>query len=414
MLAFLLSISLIAAQPASGGEVLADIRVQGNVLTPDDEVRRLAAVEIGTPIAADTASVVAERLRSTRRFERVEVLKRFASIADPTQVVLVIIVDEGPVSVEMTGDPDNPTRVVRSHGPNLMVLPVLNYADGYGFTYGARLAVADPVGSHSRLSFPLTWGGERRAAAELDKQFDRGPIGRLEAGVGISERENPYYEADDTRGRVWARAERLLAPGFRVGASGGWQHVSFQGMDDSFGQIGADAVYDTRLDPFLARNAVYGRAAWEYLDFHSGGTNSRSELEGRGYVGLLGQSVLVLRGQRQDAARPLPAYLQPLLGGFDNLRGFAAGAAVGDTLVAGSAELRVPLTSPLSIGKIGVSAFADAGAAYDTGQLLADQRIKQGYGGCVWLTAAIVRLDLAIGHGVGGSTHVNFAANVSF
>ena len=126
MLAFLLSISLIAAQPASGGEVLADIRVQGNVLTPDDEVRRLAAVEIGTPIAADTASVVAERLRSTRRFERVEVLKRFASIADPTQVVLVIIVDEGPVSVEMTGDPDNPTRVVRSHGPNLMVLPVLN------------------------------------------------------------------------------------------------------------------------------------------------------------------------------------------------------------------------------------------------------------------------------------------------
>src|SRR4051812_34052334 len=129
-------------EPASR-EVLADIRVQGNVAATDDEVRRLAAVPIGSPIGPATISDVTERLRASRRFDRVEVLKRFASIADPTQVVLVVIVDEGPVRIEMTGDPDHPTRVVRSRRPNFLFLPVLGLTDGYGLTYGARLALPD-------------------------------------------------------------------------------------------------------------------------------------------------------------------------------------------------------------------------------------------------------------------------------
>jgi hypothetical protein len=38
-------------------------------------------------------------------------------------------------------------------------------------------------------------------------------------------------------------------------------------------------------------------------------------------------------------------YLQPLLGGMANLRGFRAGTLAGDILVAYSAEFIVPLTS---------------------------------------------------------------------
>ena len=97
---------------------------------------------------------MAARLRATKRFERVEVLKRFASIADPTQIVLVIVVDEGPVKIEMTGDPNRPTRVVRSRKSGLMWLPLLSAEDGYGLAYGVRFAIADVFDSHSRLSFP--------------------------------------------------------------------------------------------------------------------------------------------------------------------------------------------------------------------------------------------------------------------
>src|SRR5207247_7437812 len=136
------------------------------------------------------------------------------------------------------------------------------------------------------------------------------------------------------------RAEREIVRSVRVGATAGWQHVSFLGTDDSFGHAGVDAVLDTRLDPMLARNAIYARAAWDHLSFRGSDSNNRSELEARGYIGLVGQTVLVLRLLRADASRPLPAYLQPILGGLANVRGFKAGTAVGDTLVASSAELR--------------------------------------------------------------------------
>ena len=111
---------------------------------------------------------------------------------------------------------------------------------------------------------------------------------------------------------------------------------------------------------------------------------------------------------------PLPPYLQPLLGGMSNLRGFKAGAAAGDTLVAGSVEVRAPLTSPLSIGKFGVNAFVDVGTVYDNGQRLGDQTLRRGIGGGVWFSAAFLRLNLAVAHGIGATTRVHFGAGVSF
>src|SRR5436190_2315350 len=88
-----------AAQPA---ETVAAIQIQGNTATPDEEVRRLADVRVGMPFDATTADLVATRLRAAKRFESVEVRKRFASIADSSQITLVIIVDEGPVKIVMT------------------------------------------------------------------------------------------------------------------------------------------------------------------------------------------------------------------------------------------------------------------------------------------------------------------------
>jgi outer membrane protein assembly factor BamA len=395
-----------------GHETVAAIQVHGNTVTKDDEVRRLAGIEIGAVVEANTLDEVAARLRTAKRFDDVRVLKRFASIEDPSQILLVIIVDEGPVHIERTGDEVNPTRVVRSHPLGLMVMPVLTREDGYGFTYGARLARRTVAGRNSRLSFPLTWGGEKKAGADFEKTMEHAPVDRVIAGVAVSQRTNPFYEQDDNRQRAWVRIERELVPTLRVGATAGWQHVSFMDLDDRFAQAGADVVLDTRVDPNLPRNAIFARASWEHL----GGPAQAGHyvLDARGYLGLFRQNVLAVRALRDAADSPLPPYLQPLLGGMANLRGFRAGTLAGDILVAYSAELIVPLTSPLSVGKVGLSAFADRGTVYDVGERLRDQTMKQGYGGGVWFSAAFLKLNIAVAHGRGSSTRMHVGANVSF
>ena len=405
-------------------EILTAIQVHGNTLTSDDEVRRLGGVAAGTPFQSDTIALVTERLRAAKRFKSVEVLKRFASISDPSQILIVIIVDEGPVHIEMTGDPNHPTRVVRNRMPRLLVLPVLGAEDGYGGTYGVRLALPDPAGKRSRLAFPLTWGGVRQAAAEFEKSIPGGAVDRLTAGTSISRITNPFFKEADDRIRVWVRGEReLLGHALRAGATGGWQHVSFMNLDDRFVQTGADIIVDTRVDPALPRNAVFGRAAWDHLSFsgsdrlregYGAASVNRLDLDGRGYLGLFGQNVLAVRALRRDADGPLPPYLQPLLGGLSNLRGFRAGTAAGDTLVTGSLEVIVPLSPVLSFGRMGVSAFADTGAVYDDGERLADQHFKQGYGVGVWLTAAFVRFNVAVAHGRGSSTRVHVGGDITF
>lgn len=395
-------------------ETIVAIQVHGNTLTADAEIRRLAGVQVGDLFEDKTVETAAQRLRDAKKFESVRVLKRYASIGDASQILLVIIVDEGPVHVEEAGDPDAPARVVKSRPFNLMFVPIFGVEDGYGATYGARFAVPNPAGANSRLGFPLTWGGNKRAAAEFDKTFATGPLDRAAAGLAVSRRTNPYYDAEDERFAAWIRGERQAMKWVRVGATLGSQRVTFPSQDgtratDTFGHGGVDVVFDTRIDPTLPRNAVYTRVGWEHI-----GHANRTDLDARGYIGLVGQTVAQLRFLRSDSDRPLAPYLKPLLGGMTNLRGFGTGAAAGDTLTAASAELVVPLTSPVSFGRLGVSAFVDTGTAYDDGQRLSDQTWKQGIGGSLWFSVAFFRLDIAVAHGKGASTHVHVGATVGF
>ena len=242
-------------------------------------------------------------------------------------------------------------------------------------------------------------------------------------------RANLAFQQDDDRARVFVRGEREFGRALRLGATAGWQRASFEGVADQFAQLGGDVIFDTRVDPVLARNAVYARAGWEHLRFGDGplahpteagryagyqGSANRTELDGRGYLGVIRQAVLAGRVLRVDSDRPLPPYLQPQLGGLNNLRGFRAGSAVGDTLVAMSAELIVPLTSPISFGKMGVTAFVDRGTVYNKGERFADQTLREGYGGAVWFAAAFLRLNIAVAHGRGASTRVHVGGNVTF
>jgi outer membrane protein assembly factor BamA len=197
-------------------------------------------------------------------------------------------------------------------------------------------------------------------------------------------------------------------------APGGYQDVSFADLDDQLKTFGADIAFDTRLDPVLPRNAVFASASWERVTGATTNGLDRFKLDGRGYLGLPGQSVLVARALREDASDPQPLYLRSMLGGWSNLRGFKAGAYTGDTLVAGSLELRVPLNSPLKIARVGVNIFVDTGTTYEKGVRFADSPLYTGYGAGGWMTITALKLGVAVAHGKGSGTRVTFAGGLTF
>ncbi|RPH53613.1 MAG: hypothetical protein EHM89_19800 [Acidobacteria bacterium] len=395
-------------------EVIVEIHVHGNTATSTDDILRTVGLTVGEPFGDERLQQAAERLRATNNFERVDVLKRYASIDDPTRIAVVVLVDEGPVRIVIDeGGSKKSTRVLRGRVWNLMFMPMLSAEDGYGMTYGARFSVIDVVGKNSRISFPLTWGGDKAAAVEVEKGFSSRGAPRLTGGAMIQRRTHPYYDEDADRSRVWARADWQLGRPVRVGTTGGWQEVLFLRDRADTPLVGADIVFDTRLDPMLPRNAVYARAAVEHFRLPDLPL-TRTELDARGYIGVGGQRVLVLRGLREASDRPAPPYYQWILGGDRNLRGFKAGTAVGDTLVAASAELRTPLTSPLRIAKLGVNIFVDTGVAYNKGQRLSDQTFETGTGAGVWLAAALVHLHLEVAHGFGAGTRAHFGMGFLF
>ena len=104
---------------------------------------------------------------------------------------------------------------------------------------------------------------------------------------------------------------------------------------------------------------------------------SQVQVDLRGYLDSFGQSVAGRPGALVRVRRPLPAYLSRSSAAWRISR-FQGRPRHGDTLVAGSVEVRVPLTSPLNVGKLGVSAFVDVGTVYDKGERLNRSAIREG------------------------------------
>ena len=163
------------------------------------------------------------------------------------EIALVLVVHERP-GISATGEPPSAIRRLRNR---LMFFPILKYDDGYGWTYGGQTAVVDALGKGTRLSFPLSWGGTKRAAIEADRTFKTGPLTRLTGTFGISERENPHYEIDDQRTLLNARAERRLFTMLTVGGDLGRTQMDYFPLHESFWSAGADATVDTRRDPIV-------------------------------------------------------------------------------------------------------------------------------------------------------------------
>jgi len=403
-------------EPLQSAEVVREIRVHGNAAVLDADVISLAGLSLGQTVTAETLSAAEERLKQSGKFDSVEVRKRYRSLSDESDVAVLLIVHEKPGTFSAGGVIQRSTRPLGRVGDRLMFLPIVNYADGYGLTYGGRVSTIDLFGGGERLSVPLTWGGTRRAALEVDRTFKRGPFTRLESSIAIWQRENPRFEIDDRRVEWRGRAERRLARFVKLGGLASRSSVSFGELDDDLWTVGADAALDTRADPNFPRNAVYLGTGWTGLHIRS--APERIDLyttDARGYAGLFRQVVAAARVQYTTASARLPDYERLLLGGESTLRGFGAGAFDGDRLLVTSAEVRVPLTSVLHTARLGVLGFLDSGKSWDAPGHPSDSVWHQGVGGGVFLIAPLVRLNLDVAHGLDdGDTRVHLGVGFAF
>jgi hypothetical protein len=396
-------------------EVIREVRVHGNAWLTDDEVLKLAGVSLNEPLPPAAEKAIEQRLKDSRRFESVEVRKRYRSLDDPTDVALVLVVHERPGvrSVSAGGSGEAPPAW-RRFTSRLMFFPILSYDDGYGLTYGGRVSAVNLLGAGERFSVPLTLGGTKRAALEVERTFKTGPLTRVFSSFGIWNRENPHFNVDDQRVELKARAERQFAQLFRTGVEATRSSVSFGERDDRLWTIGADAAIDTRGDPAFPANAVVLGGGWSALHVRGASTVNRYNADARGYLRLIGQSVFAARLQYYTSDATLPPYERLLLGGASNLRGFRAGAFAADRMAITSGELRLPITSVLRGARLGVTVFMDAAKAVDFGARLRDAEWHKGAGGGIFLIAPLVRLNLDVAHGFGGGTRVNIGTGFSF
>jgi len=397
-------------------ETIEEIRVHGNVAIPDADVIRLARIEPGQPLGDGDLAAIGHRLERSGLFQSVEVRKRSRSLSESAAVALLLIVHEkaGITSVEdQPGGAGGAWRRVREAA---MFLPIVNYTDGYGFTYGGRVSTVDLLGAGERLSLPLTWGGTRRAALEVERTFDRGPLTLIQSSFGVAQRENPHFELDDRRVEWNVRAERHAMRIVRTGVHASTGSVDFGGLDDRLRTVGADIALDTRDDPAFPRHAVYLGAGWTGLYSRTdGGRIDRYSGDARGYLGLVGQAVLAARVQYTAAGDPLPEYERLLLGGASTLRGFRAGAFSGDRMLVTSTELRVPITSILRTSRLGLIAFFDAGRIHDDGMRVEDAAWHRAAGGGVFLIAPMLRVNLDVARALReGGTRAHLAVGFGF
>lgn len=411
----LLILAVLALCPAvAQSQTLVEVRVHGNHTTPDAEVLAIAGLKVGQPLSAADIEAARRRLHDSGRFDDVEIRSRSRSMSETADVALIVIVREHPVPEAELATTPAPLRPFRRLFASGMFLPILDYTDGYGFTYGGRFTFADALGRGGRLSVPLSWGGTKRAALEADRTLRRGPVDRITASASLSRRTNPFFEQDEDRRELAAGASRRIGRVLVLSGKAGVANVTFAGAKERLGWYGADVAVDTRQDPVFPRNAVYATAGWTALRPSVSARANQYRADLRGYLAVVGQSVLSVRGLYLGADGRLPGYERYLLGGASSVRGYRAGSYAGDNLMAGSIELRVPVTSPMGISRAGFTVFGDLGTAWDHGTRFADARVRRGVGGGVFLLASLFQVGLDVGVRQGGGVRAHFSTGLQF
>ena len=397
--------------PPTPAETVVDLRVHGNQTLSDAEVTEIAGVAVGDVVDAAALDAVTRRLERSGRFESVEVRKRYRSLTATDRIALVIVVEERPgASIA------NPLlRSLAGLAREAMFLPILGYEEGYGLTYGARATIIDTWGSGIRLSTPVTWGGDRRAAFEAERALPGRIVDRVRAGASRGRRQHPTFGVDDDRTRAWVAVDRRLPGRVRVSAETGREAVRFGRRDETLTRSVLSVGYGGASGSF-PRDTVVASASIERIELaRAVEPLVRPHVDVQAFKGVGGQAVLAARVRYAGASGALPRFEQTLLGGGGMLRGWEVGARVDDQVLAASLELRMPVGSPLSAGNAGIRIFYDTGAAYGAGQSIADVPLLKGAGAGLFLLAPLgARLDLDVAHDFAGGVRLHFGAGVRF
>ena len=405
--------AVAAAQtaPSPAAETVVDLRVHGNHSTPDTEVLALAGVALGDVVTPDLIDAVTDRLEASGRFATVEVRKRYRSLTATDRVALVIVVRERPAASVRNRVLRALTRLARQ----TMFLPVMRYEEGYGLTYGARFSLLDVAGERSRLSVPATWGGERRAAIELDAPLPGPIVDRLVASGSRGRRRHPALGLVDDRTGVRVGVDRSLPRGFRLHAALARDEVRFGGAVDRLTRTEAGVAYRSAVASGFPRNEAAVAASFERIASAGRGTSIvRPRLDAKAFVGVTGQSVVAARLLYEGASGRLPLYEQPLLGGGATVRGWPVGARMGDQLLAASLEWRLPMPSPLSSGSAGLRSFYDRATVWDAGRPMRGAEFLDGAGVGLFLAAPLFQVHVDVAHDLVGSVRVHAGAGVRF
>ncbi|HUU32523.1 MAG TPA: hypothetical protein VMW48_00605 [Vicinamibacterales bacterium] len=352
--------AVAAAQPVD--PPIVEIQAHGNYVTPDVEVVTLSGLHVGEASSEAALAAARRRLEASGRFAAADVQKLSRSIDDPNDVVVMLFVEELPGA---SADVPRPGWLKQT-AAGLQWLPVLRYDEGYGLTYGLQPAVADLVGANSRVSLPLTWGGERRAAIDVSRSFDGPIVSRVTASAGIRRTEHPAFDVIERRTGGGARLERQFGSNLRVGAAASRERVRFGDERAEVTAYTADLTLDTRLDPSFPRNAAWGRAELGRLNV-AAGVRRRHRVDGHVALGLPAGSALTLSAFQLSSDGALPGYEQAMIGGGPSLRGYRVGYRVSDNAAGASASWALPLGSPLNVARTGVRLFADWAGVYQAG-----------------------------------------------
>ncbi len=394
---FLLAAAGLAGRPAAAQPAappIVEIQVHGNYVTPDADVVALSGLHVGD-LASEAALDAAEaRLRASGRFAGADVQKLSRSIDDPDDVMVMLFVEELPGASDAVPRPG----WLKQTAAGLQWLPVLRYNEGYGVAFGLQPAMADIFGGTSRLSVPLTWGGERRAAVEATRSFTGPIVSRVTASADIRQTEHPAFDVTERRSGGRVRLERQLGANLRLGAAAMRERVRFDTERADVTAYTADLTFDTRLDPAFPRNVVWGRAEVGRLDVATG-VRRRHRVDGHVAIGLVAGSALTLSAFQVSADGALPAYEQAMIGGGPSLRGYRVGYRVGDNAAGASASWALPLGSPLNLAGTGVRLFADWAGVYRAGTKWQDAAYDHGVGAGWFAHAPGVTLGLDVARG---------------
>jgi outer membrane protein assembly factor BamA len=357
-------LGLLSGLAAYGSsESVIELRFQGNLSIPDEEMHRLSGVQVGTPVSEKLLNEVRRRLMESGRFESVEVSRRYRSLGESEDVVLMIAVREKP-----------------SFASHFMFMPVLGGNDEYGMTYGGRLTSTDLLGRAERITIPLTWGGFRNASAEVLFPVENRYLDGVTFGSGISRKENPHFQIGDLRKEVWGGAHRKLK-GVNFEFKTEWSDIAFADIRESHLGVDTKLSLDTRRSHNLPRDSAYAAVGWERMVFFGERPDLNIyTLDVRGYKGLLEQTVLAGQVLYQASDGRLPDYQRLLLGGSTTVRGHDPGAFAGDSLLLGSVEMRIPLNPTRAVYQTGLNFFFDSGTVFEHGRSLREASFKQGMG----------------------------------